>query len=56
MVETIKTESDEFILGNVPKGLNIEVSNGPPSYMKGTDAIDLNQDLKYGLAGKIWHS
>ncbi|KAI9305351.1 putative methyltransferase-domain-containing protein [Cunninghamella echinulata] len=56
MVETDMFENDEFILGNKPKDINIEVSNGPPSYMKTTEALDLNQDLKYGLAGKIWHS
>lgn len=49
---------DAFRIGNLPEGLNVTASDGPPSAFKrtGQNELTLTQDIsQFGLAGKIWH-
>lgn len=46
----------DFVLGNLPEGLNVTASAGPPAACIGLNDLDLKQDVdQFGLAGKIWH-
>ncbi|KAI8381245.1 putative methyltransferase-domain-containing protein [Radiomyces spectabilis] len=51
-------ERDEFRVGNLPQGLNVSASNGPPEALRSFSSnLALRQDVNtFGLAGKIWHS
>ncbi|KAG2188919.1 hypothetical protein INT44_004061 [Umbelopsis vinacea] len=52
-------DHDAFRIGNLPEGLNVTVSDGPPNAFKNKkrDELQLTQDIsQFGLAGKIWHS
>ncbi|GAB5591534.1 hypothetical protein Unana1_06434 [Umbelopsis nana] len=51
-------DHDAFRIGNLPDGLNVTASDGPPSAFKGAGhELQLTQNIgQFGLAGKIWHS
>ncbi|ORZ18971.1 putative methyltransferase-domain-containing protein [Absidia repens] len=47
----------DFIIGNMPTGLNVEASKGPPEGIQISNVLSLRQDIdNLGLAGKIWQS
>jgi hypothetical protein len=53
-----RSEDEAFRIGNLPDGLNVTASDGPPSAFKGSsqEQLVLHQDVdQFGLAGKIWH-
>ncbi|KAH8556341.1 putative methyltransferase-domain-containing protein [Umbelopsis sp. PMI_123] len=52
-------DNDAFRIGNLPEGLNVTASDGPPIAFKSArqNELHLTQDIsQFGLAGKIWHS
>ena len=48
-------DDHDFCIGNLPEGLNVSATNGPPTGLSELDHLSLKQDVdQFGLAGKIW--